>query len=163
MINAFLLALSALWTTVVIDVIVEAASSKATQLSLFGRDVSSPTSTGAEIVIVSALAASAAFAVSAALASWNHRRLERRMATEVDERWEAVSREQADAATRTDLEEWRTTDLQNSLDMLLTKRDELLAEIATIQNRTTPTPTLAVVPDLDEDRRSDVARQPSRH
>ncbi|MEA2551371.1 MAG: hypothetical protein QOE25_1140, partial [Actinomycetota bacterium] len=77
----------------------------------------------------------------------------------------------ANAVTRKDLLEWRTLELQNSLDMLSTKRDELLAEISAMQSRTsgtganaraqrdangapqeTATPNLVAVPDIDEDK-----------
>ncbi|MEA2520361.1 MAG: hypothetical protein QOI81_7, partial [Actinomycetota bacterium] len=130
-----------------------------------------PTSTGSAIVILTSLAASAALAVSAAISSWRRRRLARRMTAEGDQRVEALFHEQANSVTRKDLLEWRTLELQNSLDMLSAKRDELLTEIAAMQSRTsgtganartqrdangapqdTATPTLVAVPDIDEDK-----------
>jgi hypothetical protein len=171
MFSAFTLALSALWTTAVVDLIAESTSSSAAQLSLFGHTVFRPTSTGSAIVILTSLAASAALAVSAAISSWRRRRLARRMTAEGDQRVEALFHEQANSVTRKDLLEWRTLELQNSLDMLSAKRDELLTEIAAMQSRTsgtganartqrdangapqdTATPTLVAVPDIDEDK-----------
>lgn len=177
MFAAFLLTVSALWTAVVVDIIAESASSGATKISLFGRVLSEPSS-AAGIVLLTALAASAAVALSSAIAYSRGRRLERQMAAELDERWEAISQRSAGSVARGELLEWRSADLQTTLNELLSKRDELLAEILDLRGRDAAfrkaareqreslvrstkgsegTPDLVVVPEIDLDAEHEVA------
>lgn len=135
MLGPFLIAVSSLWTAVVVDIVVESAPSGATKLSVFGQVLSRPTS-GVGITVLTALSASAAFALSATIALSKGRRLERRMAAELDERWESISQRSAGSVARGELLEWRSAELQTTLDELLSKRDELLAEIVDLRKRT---------------------------
>jgi len=69
------------------------------------------------------------------------RRLERRMAAELDGRWEEISERSASDATRIRLLSWRVAELQTLTDRLA---DDLAA-------RRTGPPRLVVVPDSPED------------
>ena len=135
MFTAFLLTISAIWTAVVVDVIAESASSGAAKLSLFGHVLYRPAAE-VGIIILTALAASAAFALSISVAFSNGRRVERRMASDLDGRWEAISMQSAGSTARNELLEWRNASLQVTLEELLSKRDELLSEMAAVRVRT---------------------------
>ena len=135
MFTAFLLTISAVWTAVVVDVIAESAPSGAAELSLFGHVLYRPTPE-VGIIILASLAASAAFALSAAIAFGNSRRVERRMASDLDARWEAISLQSAGSTARNELLEWRNGSLQITLEELLAKRDELLSEMTAVRTRT---------------------------
>ena len=85
-----------------------------------------------------------------ALAYARGRRLERRMAAELDGRWEEISERNAGDATRIRLLSWRVAELQ-------TLANRLTAERAA---RRIGPPGLVVVPDSPEDVASDpVGRQ----
>jgi len=125
MLAAALVSIATVWTAVVVDVVAESASSGGTNISLLGHAIASATpQTG--VICLAALAASAAIGLAAALAFVTNRRMGRRMAAELDARWEEVVRNQASEA-RPDARasqffEWR--------------RDKLLAEMQQIRERT---------------------------
>lgn len=125
MLAVVLVSIATVWTAVVADVVAESASSGGARISLLGHAITSATpQTG--VISLAALAASAAVGLAAALAFVANRRMERRMAAELDARWEEIARNQA-SETRPDPRapqffEWR--------------RDKLLAEMQRIRERT---------------------------
>jgi hypothetical protein len=92
------------------------------------------------MLVMCAVSASAALAMVAAVAHARGRRLERRMAAELDARYAALAeRDAGDTARR--LLTWRLAELQTLVDRLLEERKAVVAE----RDRR----HLAVVPDLD--------------
>jgi hypothetical protein len=92
------------------------------------------------MLVLCAVSASAALAMVAAVAHARGRRLERRMAAELDARYAALAeRDAGDTARR--LLTWRLAELQTLVDRLLEERKAVVAE----RDRR----HLAVVPDLD--------------
>lgn len=135
MFAALLVGIASVWSVVVVDVVAESASSGGTKISLLGRVIARTIpQTGA--ISLAALAASAAVGLSAALAFVRSRRMERRMAAELDARWEEISRNEA-WETRHRLFEWRRDDLGTTLERLLAERDKLLHETRLLRQRTT--------------------------
>ncbi len=126
---------AAAWTALVVDVVIESAPSGGSTIQVSGRAfaVSDPAH---GIYLMAGLAASAALLLTAALASWRGRRRERRMAAELDERWEQLSIDHAGVEARQQLLEWRVGELQTQADVLAGKRDELLEEMASVRQRT---------------------------
>lgn len=117
--------IAAAWTAVVVDVVAESASSGGTTISLLGHTIANTTAqTG--VISLAALAASAAVGLATALAFVTNRRMERRMAAELDARSEEVARNQASEA-RPD---------QRAPQFFEWRRDKLLAEMQRIRERT---------------------------
>ena len=107
-----------------------------------GRSCCSATSlaapaVSATIVILCVVSASAALAMAIAVAYARGRRLERRMAAELDARWAALAERDAGDAARRKLLSWRIAELQTLVEQLLAERQ------ATLQS----TPRLFLVPE----------------
>jgi hypothetical protein len=95
------------------------------------------------LAILISLSAAAALAWAAAIAFARGRRLERRMAEELDARWDAQSRHNAGVEGRNKLLEYRTAELQTKLDEMSTKRDALVEEVRAVRKRTSELQNIA--------------------
>jgi chromosome segregation ATPase len=98
---------------------------------LFGQVVLEP-GRAWTLAIVATLAASAAFALATSIAYVRGRRLERRMAAELDTRWEQVTRKEVDLRARRDVLTDRVAELHRQMETLARERarieDELVQE-----------------------------------
>jgi hypothetical protein len=132
--SVILLVLSIAWATVVVEVVIESAESAGRSVVAFGNTLLSSTpATG--IFVLAGLSASAALALVAAVAFLRGRRLERRMAEELDARYEDVSTRAAGWEARNELLRWRIAELQTQQDQLLAKRQELMEEMEATRKR----------------------------
>jgi hypothetical protein len=118
-----LIILAALWGAVAVELVIESARVDGAALVAFGVVLATPP-VAVTIVVLCLVSASAALALAVAVAYVRGRRLERRMAAELDARWaELAEREGADKA-RTELLMWRVNELQTMVDHLLEERAE---------------------------------------
>ena len=88
---------------------------------VFGHAVATPP-VDATIVILCAVSAAAALAMAIAVAYARGRRLERRMAAELDARWAELAQRDAGDTARRELLNWRLAELQTLVDRLLEDR-----------------------------------------
>lgn len=132
--------LASAWSALVIELVIESARTGARDLVAFGYVLAAPGGS-VGIWILCGVSATAALTMVTALAYARGRRLERRMAAELDGRWEEISERNAGDATRIRLLSWRVAELQ-------TLANRLTAERAA--GRVEP-PGLVVVPDSPED------------
>jgi hypothetical protein len=128
------LLLATIWTLGVADAVVESADGGARTLTAFGRQLFEP-GIPAGIYILCGLAASAALALVTTVARVRGRRLERRMAAELDDRVEEISHRAAGDAAREQLLRHRLVELQTSLDDLAARRDEAAEELRSARDR----------------------------
>jgi hypothetical protein len=127
--------LAALWGAVAVELVIESARVDGTALVAFGVVLATPP-VEVTIVLLCLVAASAALALAIAVAYVRGRRLERRMAAELDARWaELAEREGADKA-RTELLMWRVDELQALVDQLLEERTEQPRHLIVVPERT---------------------------
>jgi hypothetical protein len=134
MFAALLVSVAAVWSAVVVDVIAESASSGGRTISLLGHTLTRATpQTG--VIYLAVLAASAAIALAAAIAFASGRRMERRMAGDLDDRWDALSRKEQ-SETRLELFEWQVGELDTTVNQLVRQRDNLLQEMDRIRQQT---------------------------
>jgi len=117
----FFIVLATAWSAVVIELVLESARTRGRELVAFGSVLAAPGGT-AGILILCAVSATAALAMVTAVAYARGRRLERRMAAELDERWEEISERNAGDATRIRLLSWRVAELQTLVDRLEDER-----------------------------------------
>src|SRR5262245_57603895 len=129
---------ASVWCAISIEMVWETARAEGRALVLFGHVVAAPP-VSATIVILSAVSAAAALAMAIAVGYARGRRLERRMAAELDERWEELAERDAGDAARRELLNWRLAELQTLVDRLLADR-----QAATRKER-----HLFVVPDAE--------------
>ena len=129
------IALATVWTALVAEVVIESAKVFAGSIVLFGRTLASP-GIRPGILILCALAASAALAWSVAVGSARGRRLEQRMAAELDERYAELAARAAGDIARAGLLGTRVAELRTSLHDLARRRDEILAEMELARRRT---------------------------
>jgi hypothetical protein len=116
----FPIVLASLWSALVLEVVLETVRVEGRALVAFGRVLATPT-LNVTIVVLCALSASAALAMVTAVARARGRRLERRMAAELDARYaELAERDAGDSARR--LLTWRLAELQTLVDRLLEER-----------------------------------------
>ena len=88
------------------------------------------------VLILCGLAASAGLAWAAAVAYARGRRLERRMAAELDARYQEITTKAAGDVARAGLLSWRVAELRTSMDELTARRDEIIAETELARRRT---------------------------
>jgi hypothetical protein len=132
--SVILLILSIGWATVVTEVVIESAEFGGRSIVAFGTTLlTSEAATG--IFVLAGLSASAALAVVAAVGFLRGRRLERRMAGELDARYEDISTKAAGWEARNELLRWRIAELQTQQDQLLAKREELMQEMAATRKK----------------------------
>jgi hypothetical protein len=117
----FPIACASLWCAVSIEMVWESARTKGEALVVFGHVVATPP-VEATIVILCAVSAAAALAMVTAVAYARGRRLERRMAAELDARWAELAQRDAGDAARRELLNWRLAELQTLVDRLLEDR-----------------------------------------
>jgi len=132
--------LATTWSAVVIELVIESARTRGRELVAFGSVLAAPGGF-AGIWILCGVSATAALAMVTAVAYARGRRLERRMAAELDGRWEEISERSASDATRIRLLSWRVAELQTLTDRLADDR---------AARRTGPA-RLVVVPDSPKD------------
>jgi hypothetical protein len=134
----FPIVLASVWCALVVEVVQESVHTEVRALAAFGRVLAAPPM-NITIVVLCVLSASAALAMVTAVAYARGRRLERRMAEELDARYaELAERDAGDTAHR--LLTWRLAELQTLVDRLLSER-----KAAVERDRR----HLVVVPDLD--------------
>jgi hypothetical protein len=127
--------LATLWTAFVVETIVESARAFGGSIQFLGRILLVP---GIQpgILILCGLAASAGLAWTAALAYERGRGLERRMAAELDKRYQEMTAQAAGDVARAGLLSWRVAELRTSMDSLTESRDQVLAEMELARRRT---------------------------
>jgi hypothetical protein len=127
--------LAAAWSAVVVETIAESARAFGGSIIFLRRTLATP-GIRPGVLILCGLAASAGVAWAAAVAYARGRRLERRMAAELDARYQEITTKAAGDAGRAGLLEWRIGELQRSMDGLIAKRDRIQAEMDLAQRRT---------------------------
>ena len=127
--------LATVWSIVVVETIIESVRAFAGSIVFAGQTLYEP-GTQTEILILCGLAASAGLAWAAAVAYARGRRLERRMAAELDARYQEMTAQAAGDVARAELVSWRVAELRTSMEALLTQRDEILAQMELARRRT---------------------------
>lgn len=123
------------WSVLAVDLVAESAARGGRALVLFGTViVRTPIEAG--IVAIATVAASAGIALIAAAASVRGRWLERRLADEVDERYQEISVRAASWEAREDLLRRQIADLEREQARLIAKRDELIADMQAARRTT---------------------------
>ena len=134
----FPIVLASVWCALVVEVVQESVRTEGLALVAFGHVLAAPP-LDVTIITLCVLSASAALAMVTAVAFARGRRLERRMAEELDARYaDLAERDAGDTAHR--LLTWRLAELQTLVDRLL---DERKARVAKQDRR-----HLIVVPDV---------------
>ena len=124
-----------LWTAFVVETIVESARAFGGSILFLGRTLLTP-GIRPGILILCGLAATAGLAWTAALSYERGRRLERRMAAELDARYQEMTTQAAGDVARAGLLSWRVAELRTSMDSLTQRRDEIIAEMELARRRT---------------------------
>jgi hypothetical protein len=136
------MALAAVWTAFVTETIVESARVFGGSIVFLGRTLLTP-GIRPGILILCGLAVSAGLAWAAAVAYARGRRLEQRMAAELDARYSEMTAQAAGDFARAGLLSWRVAELRTSMDDLIKCRDEILAEMELARRRTSELRALA--------------------
>ncbi len=127
--------LATLWTAFVVETIIESARAFGGSILFLGRTLLTP-GIRPGIFILCGLAATAGLAWTAALSYERGRRLERRMAAELDARYQEITTQAAGDVARAGLLSWRVAELRTSMDSLTQRRDEIVAEMELARRRT---------------------------
>jgi hypothetical protein len=112
---------AAAWAAVAVDIVIESARVGAREIWAFGHVIASP-GVPAGIWVVCGVSATAALAMVTAVAYVRGRRLERRMAAELDESRAEMARRGAGDAARMRLLSWRVAELQTLVDRFMAER-----------------------------------------
>jgi hypothetical protein len=135
----FPVVLASLWSALVVEVVLETVRMEGRAVVAFGRVLATPP-LDVTIVVLCGLSASATLAMMAGVAFARGRRLEHRMAAELDARYaELAERDAGDTSHR--LLAWRLAELQTLVDRLLEERRAAMSK----DRR-----HLIVVPDVDD-------------
>jgi hypothetical protein len=122
----FPIVLASLWSALVVQVVLETVRMEGKAVVAFGRVLATPP-LNVTILVLCALSASAALAMVIAVAHARGRRLERRMAAELDARYaDLAERDAGDTSQR--LLSWRLAELQTLVDRLLEERKAAIAK-----------------------------------
>jgi uncharacterized protein with von Willebrand factor type A (vWA) domain len=124
-----------LWTAFVVETIVESVRAFGGSVVFVGRSLLAP-GTRPTILILCGLAASAGLAWAAAVAYARGRRIERRMAADLDERYQEMSTRAAGDIARAELASWRANELRTTIEDLAHQRNEILSEMDLARKRT---------------------------
>jgi hypothetical protein len=127
--------LTTVWTAFVVETTVESARAFGGSIIFLGRTLLMP-GIRPGILILCGLAASAGLTWAAALAYARGRRLEGRMAAELDARYQEMTTKEAGDAARAGLLSWRISELRTSMDGLIAERDRIQAEMELARRRT---------------------------
>jgi hypothetical protein len=127
--------LATAWTVVVVETIIESARAFGGSIQFMGRTLIAP-GIRPGILILCGLAASAGLAWAAAVAFARGRRLERRMAAELEARYQEMTTRAAGDAARAGLLSWRIGELRTSMDDLIAQRDRVKSEMELAKRRT---------------------------
>lgn len=127
--------LATAWTAFVVDVIVESARASKGTILFLRTELLTPDARPA-IFILCGLAASAGLALAAAVAYARGRRRERRMAEELDARYQEITARAAGDVARAGLISWRVDELRTSMEELSDRREQILAEMELARRRT---------------------------
>ena len=139
----FPIVLASVWSALVAEVVLETVRTEGRAVVAFGR-VLATSPLDVTIGVLCALSASAALAMVTAVAYARGRRLERRMAAELDARYAALAdRGAGDTSQR--LLTWRLAELQTLVDRLLEERRMALPTKGKHEER-----HLVVVPDVTD-------------
>ena len=134
--------LATVWTAFVVETIIESARAFGGSIIFLGRNLFMP-GIRPGILILCGLAATAGLAWAAALAYERGRRLERRMAAELDARYQEMTTQAAGDVARAGLLSWRVSELRTSMDDLIANRDRIQAEMELARRRTSELRALA--------------------
>ncbi|HUF60337.1 MAG TPA: hypothetical protein VMR89_12810 [Actinomycetota bacterium] len=134
--------LAMVWTAFVVETIIESARAFGGSIIFLGRNLFMP-GIRPGILILCGLAATAGLAWTAALAYERGRRLERRMAAELDARYQEMTTQAAGDVARAGLLSWRVSELRTSMDDLIANRDRIQAEMELARRRTSELRALA--------------------
>jgi hypothetical protein len=118
---------AALYASLVTAVIVESAR-VSRSIVLFDQVVAEP-GRAWTLAIVATLAASAALALATSIAYVRGRRLERRMAAELDARWEQITRKEVDLRARREVLADRVAELHGQMEQLARERARIEDEL----------------------------------
>jgi hypothetical protein len=122
----FPIVLASVWCALVVEVVQETVRTEGRALVAFGRVLAAPP-LAVTMVLLCVVSAFAALAMVTAVAYARGRRLERRMAAELDARYaELAERDAGDTARR--LLTWRLAELQTLVDRLLEERKAAVAK-----------------------------------
>jgi len=121
----FPVVLAAVWCAIAFELVVESARTQGRALVLFGDLLAAP-SVAVTIGVLCVVSASAALAMAVAVARAHSRRIERRMAAELDVRWAALAERDAGDVARKNLLSWRVAELQTLVEQLLAEREATL-------------------------------------
>jgi hypothetical protein len=175
-IGFLLAALGTAWTAFAVDMVIESTLEDANRLVLFGRTVIDTSST-VEVFACVGLGMTVATIVTAWLVGSSRRKREVKLRADVDTRWEEISTRNAGVEARNELLEWRYQDLQEQVETLIVRRDELLAhthrDIAEAKDAVRSTRSrdalrqlqdgVLVLPEVDaDDEGGEQAQDPSR-
>ncbi len=130
-------------TALVGDAVVESILDGGEGVVAFGGAARFDASASSTLTILTILSAAAALAWAAAMAFARGHRLERRMAEELDARWDAQSRHNAGVEGRNKLLEFRVAELQTKLEELTNRRDALVQEVRAVRRRTSELQNIA--------------------
>jgi hypothetical protein len=122
-----LAALATAWCAVALDIVVESTLDARNAFVMFGRTLVTTTAT-VEMFALVALGMTVAAIITASIQSYRRRGDEIALRADVDKRWEEISTRGAGMEARNELLEWRLQDLQEQVDILIVRRDGLLAE-----------------------------------
>jgi len=125
-------ALFAVWLALVVDVVAESAVSGGATIIAFGRTLASPGNPEGTIVLAALVGTAVAALVGALAWVWGMRR-ERRMASELDTRWQLLSAQHAGAEARARMMEARVAGAQEHFEAILSRREALIEEMAEIR------------------------------
>ena len=143
------------WSALAADAVIESARAGDGSLVVLRRTLFTP-GLRPGIVILAGLAAFAGLAMAAAVAYARGRRLERRMAAELDARYQEITARAAGDVARAGLISWRVAELRTSMQDLTGQRDRLIAEMELTRRRTSELRALT------EDYRRSLARLQDR-
>jgi hypothetical protein len=127
--------LATAWTAFVVETIIESRRAFGGTILFLGRTLIAP-GIRPGILILCGSAASAGLAWTIAVAYARGRRMERRMAAELDTRFQEMTTKAAGDAARAGLLTWRIGELQTSMNELIAKRDRVQSEMELARRRT---------------------------
>jgi hypothetical protein len=127
--------LATAWSAFVVETIFESTRAFGGTILFLGRTLIAP-GIRPGILILCGLAASAGLAWTMAVAYARGRRMKRRMAAELDTRYQEMTTRAAGDAARAGLLTWRIGEHQTSMDEMIAKRDRVQAEMELARTRT---------------------------